>query len=101
MIHERAAGWPMSHIVQITDGTARRVALVDEPRLRLLERVESTHGLAAMAIGAGTPISTLVEQFATGAAIDYDEVYAGRGAWRCSRRSIMPSRRAASFRVRA
>jgi hypothetical protein len=72
----------MSHIVQITDGTARRVALVDEPRLRLLERVESTQGLAAMAIAAGTPISTVVEQFATGAAIDYDDVYAGRGAWR-------------------
>jgi hypothetical protein len=70
------------HIVQITNGTDRRVALVEEPMLRLIERVESTHALAAMAMDTGTAASTLVERFATGPTIGYDEVYEGRGSWR-------------------
>jgi hypothetical protein len=69
-------------IVQITNGPERRVALVDEPMLRLLEGVESTHALAAIAIDTGTAASTLVGQFATGPAVHYDEVYAGRASWR-------------------
>lgn len=69
-------------IVQITNGSERRVALVEEPGLRLLEGVESTHALAAIAIDTGTAASTLVEQFATGPTVDYDEVYEGRAPWR-------------------
>src|SRR5687768_11316335 len=69
-------------IVQITNGAGRRVALVEEPMLRLLEGVESTHALASMAMDTGTAASALVEQFATGPAIDYDEVYEGRAPWR-------------------
>jgi hypothetical protein len=72
----------MTRMVQLTNGTLRRVALVDEPRLRLLEGVESTYALAAIAMDTGTAASALVEQLATGPAVDYDEVYAGRAAWR-------------------
>jgi hypothetical protein len=66
----------MVRIVQLTNGAERRVALVDEPKLRLLEGVPSTHALATIAIESGAALSTLAEARATGAAIDYDEVYA-------------------------
>lgn len=72
----------MSHIVQLTNGTERRVALVEEPTLRLLEGVESTHALVATAIGSGTATSRLVARLATGPAIDYDAVYTGHAPWR-------------------
>ena len=72
----------MAHIVQLTNGTMRRVALVDEPMLRLLEGVVSTYALASIAMDTGTGLSNLVEQHATGPVIDYDEVYACRGSWR-------------------
>jgi hypothetical protein len=72
----------MTRIVQLTDGVRRRVALVDEPNLRPLERVASTHALAAIAMAAGAALSTLVHELATGPAMDYEEVYASGGAWR-------------------
>jgi hypothetical protein len=72
----------MTRIVQLTNGTRRCLALVEEPNLRFLEGVESTHALAAIAMDTGTAASTLVEQFATGPAVHYDEVYAGRASWR-------------------
>jgi hypothetical protein len=72
----------MTRIVQLTDGARRRVALVDEPILRPLERVESTHALASIAMATGAALSTLARDLATGPAMDYEEVYAGRAVWR-------------------
>jgi hypothetical protein len=72
----------MTRVVQITNGTERRIALVDEPRLRLVEDAPSIHGLALTAIDAGQRLSWLIEQRATGATIDYDEVHDGRSTWR-------------------
>ena len=71
-----------TRIVQLTNGASRRVALVDEPNLRLLDGVDSTHALASIAFDTSTALSSLVELRATGPAIDYDEVYACRGSWR-------------------
>jgi hypothetical protein len=73
---------PMIRVVQITDGAVRRVALVDEPYVRLLEEVDSVYALACLAIAQATPLSALVQRRATGAALDYDAVYEGAGAWR-------------------
>ena len=72
----------MARVVQLTDGRARRVALVDEPTLRLLDGVSSIYELATLATETGDVLSGLVQGRANGHALDYDEVYAGRGAWR-------------------
>jgi hypothetical protein len=72
----------MSRIVQLTDGTLRRVALVDEPHLRLLEGAQSTHALAAAAIDMDRALSELVVDRANGPALEYDEIYEGRSKWR-------------------
>ena len=72
----------MARVVQLTDGQTRRVALVDEPALRVIEDVSSIYELATLAIEAGSPLSGLAQGRAIGRALDYDEVYAGRGPWR-------------------
>jgi hypothetical protein len=70
-----------TRIVQLTNGVVRRVALVDEPYLRLGD-ADSLYALAAEAIGTSTPLSDLVRQRATGEALDYDAIYAGASPWR-------------------
>lgn len=72
----------MIRLVQMADGAQRCVALVDEPKLRLLEGVDSVHALAHQAMASGAPLSSLARQYATGAAFDYDEIYDGRSPWR-------------------
>lgn len=72
----------MTRLVQLQNGAARRVALVAEPELRLLESVESVYALADAAIAANAPLNTLVRRHATGERLAYDEVYAGRSPWR-------------------
>jgi len=72
----------MARVVQLTDGSSRRVALVDEPALRLIDGVASTYDLAALATESGDALSALAQGRANGHTLDYDEVYAGRGAWR-------------------
>ncbi len=68
-----------TRIVQLTDGVMRRVALVDEPYLRLGDvGSDSLYALAAEAIATSTPLSEIVRRRATGEVLDYDQVYAGR-----------------------
>jgi hypothetical protein len=70
------------HLVQITDGSSRRVALVQEPQLRCLLGVESVVELASRCIGNGGSLSGLASELATGDAMSYDDVYAGKSRWR-------------------
>jgi hypothetical protein len=72
----------MPRVVQITDGATRRVALVDEPSLRLLDGVSTVYELAALAIRSGEPLTGLTHGRANGHALDYDAIYAGQGPWR-------------------
>ena len=63
-------------------GGERCVALVEEPRLRVLVGYASVYELAMAAIARGVSLTTLVEACATGAVVDYDAVYAGRDRWK-------------------
>ena len=72
----------MARVVQLTDGSSRRVALVDEPRLRFVEGVSSLYELATQATETGDALSALVLHRANGQVVDYDEVYAGGASWR-------------------
>ncbi|MPZ21475.1 MAG: GguC protein [Luteitalea sp.] len=72
----------MVRVIQLTDGSVRRVALVDEPHLRLLQGVESVYALAVTAAAESTPLSSLVSARASGDRLEYDAVYAGGAAWR-------------------
>jgi hypothetical protein len=69
-------------LVQLSDGTGRAVAEVQEPGLRLLTGFESVYALAWEAICRGERLSALVERHRDEELIDYDSVYEGRSAWR-------------------
>jgi hypothetical protein len=70
------------HLVQITDGAARRVALVEEPHLRCLTSVSSVYQLAQQCLQHSQSMVEQVRALATGESISYDEVYTGRSPWR-------------------
>ena len=72
----------MMRLVQIQNGTTRRVALVEEPRLRLIAGVKSIYDLAVLADSQGAPLSKLVRESAIGDELDYDAVYGGNGGWK-------------------
>jgi hypothetical protein len=72
----------MSRIVQLTNGTLRRVALIDEPHLHLLRDSASTHALASTALDTGRALAELVVERATDEALLYDDVYEGRSSWK-------------------
>ena len=72
-------------LVQLRRAGQRPVALVDEPRLRLLRNSESVYALAGAALARSSSLRTLVEDSVSPLnddALDYDEVYERRSAWR-------------------
>jgi hypothetical protein len=71
----------MIHLVQITNGVSRCVALVTEPKLHCLEGVNSVYDLALICMREGTSLSAKASQLATGNVFDYDLIYKGESDW--------------------
>jgi len=69
-------------VVQVTNGSLRRVGLVDEPHVRLLESATSVYALVLAALASSTPLDALVRGKAGGERLDYDALYAGESPWR-------------------
>jgi len=73
-------------LVQIANGpernSERRVALVQEPHLRLLQGVSSVYALAEGCMHEHASLSQRAQQLATGESIPYDAVYGGSSEWR-------------------
>ena len=72
----------MTRLVQLRRDNLRSVALVDEPRLRLLSGGESIYAMAASAIASGVTLAAFVAERVTSDSLEYDAVYAGRSDWR-------------------
>jgi hypothetical protein len=71
----------MSRVVQLQRGEERRVALVEEPHLRILDGVPSVYALAAEAIARGVSLAAAIEASVGNEVIDYDPVYLGESEW--------------------
>ena len=71
----------MLHLVQISNGSIRRVAIVEEPSLRCLSTVQSVYELAQQCIARGTGLSELALSLANGEVLDYDAIYSGKSEW--------------------
>jgi hypothetical protein len=71
----------MVHLVQISNGTERRVALVEESHLRCLEGMISVYELAQRYADSGSKLSEQAFALASGELLDYDAVYAGTSEW--------------------
>lgn len=69
-------------LVQLDNGSSRRVAFVAEPHLCCLSGVESVYELASACIRENASLSERVRNLATGALLLYDDVYSGEREWR-------------------
>lgn len=68
-------------LVQLRSGESRRVAVVEEPNLRLLA-AESIYALAGDAIGRSAKLSDVARERFTNDIVEYDGVYEGKSPWR-------------------
>lgn len=70
-------------LIQLTHTTqGRKVALVEEPNLRLLKNFTSVYDLASKAIESNGDLSSLVQKNRSETLLDYDEVYNGKSGWK-------------------
>lgn len=72
----------MTRLVQIGNGSTRRVAVVEEPQLRCLTEVQSVYELALRSLASGRKLSDEVRTLAQGEMLDYDAVYSHTSEWR-------------------
>jgi hypothetical protein len=68
--------------VQLQAGDVRRLALVEEPKLRLLRDFESLYALASAAIEGGRKLTALPKDHLSDETLDYDEIYHGGANWK-------------------
>ena len=68
--------------VQLKAGDVRRVALVEEPKLRLLRDFDSMYALAQAAIANAGNLTALAGNHLSDESVDYEQVYQGRAAWK-------------------
>ncbi|HTB96292.1 MAG TPA: AraD1 family protein [Terracidiphilus sp.] len=71
-----------THLVQISNGSATRLAMVDGATLRCMEKFSSTYELARFCIRENASIEGTVRNYARGEVLSYDDVYDGRSKWR-------------------
>ncbi|HZP04950.1 MAG TPA: AraD1 family protein [Terracidiphilus sp.] len=72
----------MMRLVQLDNNVSRRVALVEEPRLRCLTEVQSVYELVQRCLMKGSKLSEEARVLAQGEPLDYDAVYSGTSDWR-------------------
>ena len=72
----------MIRLVQLQDTSGRRLALVEEPWLLLLDRCFSVYELAQACIEQGRSVSAVLGSLVAGERIDYGEAYACASAWK-------------------
>ena len=72
----------MTRLLQIQNGSTRAVAIVDEPRIRLLDGPDSIVALAQEAIQSGLKLTELIRRKATREVLHYDPIYAGHSPWK-------------------
>src|SRR5437764_215165 len=60
----------------------RRVAVVDEPHLRLLRDRSSIYELAQVSIETNRSLCALIECLTSDEYLNYDDVHGGRSEWR-------------------
>ncbi len=72
----------MIHLVQLANGSSRRVAIVEEPHLRCIAGASSVYELLGMLPKTGGTFSEMVRYHATGELLEYDPIYRGESDWK-------------------
>src|SRR5579862_9497378 len=68
--------------VQLKAGDVRRLAVVEEPRLRVIRGFDSLFALAQAAIETGGELTSLVSNRITNETLDYEDIYQGKSSWK-------------------
>src|SRR3984957_11442534 len=71
----------MVHLVQIINGSSRRVAVVEEPNVRCLIDVQSVYELVQRCLSRGISLSDQALELANGEVLNYDAIYSGASEW--------------------
>jgi hypothetical protein len=71
----------MMHLIQIGNGSSRRVAIVEEPHLRCLVEVASVYELVQRCFHSSHTLSEQAVALAHGETLDYEAIYAGASEW--------------------
>jgi hypothetical protein len=71
----------MTRLIQLKKENIRRVALVQEPRLRFLQGCSSIYELVQFALEHGKTLSEVAQTKLDSDSVDYDSVYGGRSDW--------------------
>jgi len=71
----------MIHLVQISNGSSRRVAIVEEPHLRCLTEVQSVYELAQQCLSRSMRLSERARALANGEVLNYDAIYSRTSEW--------------------
>ena len=72
----------MMRLVQLKKGPVRRVAVVEEPHIRILDGCTSVYELATCALRTGSKLSDAAQMRLTAERLDYDLVYGGKSEWK-------------------
>jgi len=70
------------HLVQLSRGDQRRVAMVREPDLILLTEVDSVVELAQRALAEKNTLTAMTQKLLSGDTLRYDDLVEGRSPWR-------------------
>lgn len=71
-----------TRLVQIQKGDLRKIGLVEEPRIRLLDNFSTIYDLVLSAIKERAGLQHLVRQLVSNESLDYDPIYRGQSEWR-------------------
>lgn len=71
-----------TRLIQIQNDNVRRVGLVEEPNVRLLDSCSSIYELAHFAIAAGTKLSDVAQKRAGRELMPYDPIYRCESDWK-------------------
>lgn len=72
----------MIRLVQLQEGERRCVALVEEPRLRLLGGTNTVYGLVQSALEKKKPLVDVIADAALSQYLEYDAIYRQLSSWR-------------------
>jgi hypothetical protein len=72
----------MIRLIQIKKENLRRVAIVEEPRIRFLRDCSSIYELALIAMDSGKNLSDLAQARVQNDSLEYAALYNGRSLWR-------------------
>ncbi len=82
----------LSNRMRLVQLSGRRVAVVEEPQLRLLDGCTTIYDLATECLLDGIPLLHAIEQRKSGAVLDAEPIYQGRPVGTCSRFSASRAR---------